>query len=123
MPKLSQTATTTVTTEIQLTLKQRQALMVKFQAYAAQKKILDATQTKMDALKAEIQKLREETGELSLELNGFQSTLVAPTRRKFDERKFVKAGGDLKIYNAAMKDVPVKSYEKISVPNSAPDNE
>ncbi len=116
MPKLSVTATTTTTTELSLSTRQKQALMVKFQNYQAQKAVLDAAQAKMDALKAEIQKLREATGEMSLELNGFQSTLVAPTRKTFDPKAFVKAGGDLDIYNEAMVDTPVKAYEKITCP-------
>jgi len=116
MPKLNVTATTTTTTEVELTTRQKHALMVKFQSYAAQKRVLDAAQAKLDVLKVDIQKLREATGELSLELNGFQSTLVAPTRKVFDPKTFVRLGGDLDVYNESMKDTPVKAYEKITYP-------
>ena len=72
----------------------------------------------MDKIKAKVGDLRNETGEQSVELEGFRVTLVAPTRKKFNAKTFVKLGGDIDIYNQANEEVLSKPYEKITLPDS-----
>lgn len=79
-----------------------------------QKKALEAAMEKQKGVIAEI---REETGEAKLELDGYTTQIIAPTRSKFNPAKFVRDGGDLSVYNGAMETVPVKAYEKVSLPN------
>ena len=84
-----------------------------YQALHAHKKMIEAD---MDKLKAEVGDIRNTTGEQSLELEGFKVTLVAPTRKKFNAKTFVKLGGDIDIYNQANEETLVTPYEKISLP-------
>lgn len=110
--------TTTTTTTVKLAPKLKQKLLTKFREYQTEKAKLDAAQVRMDALKAEIADLREDTGESSLELEGFKTQVISPTRSKFNEKKFIADGGDVTIYNGAVETVPSKSYEKVSVPEA-----
>lgn len=118
MPKLSlQTnAVVSTTKEVRLAPTLRTKLLTRFHEYARLKAEADLLESKLDAKKAEIASLREDTGEASVQLEGFTSTLVAPERNVFDPKVFVKLGGDLDIYNQAVKKVPSKSYEKITTP-------
>ena len=113
MPRLETAAT--VTKELQLAPQIRRKLLQEFRLYGALKTQLDAIKSAMDKHKGVIAALRDETGEMSLSLEGFSTTLVAPIRKKFNPKRFVSDGGDLAIYNAAMEDVPVRPYEKITV--------
>lgn len=115
--------TTTTTTTVKLAPKLKQKLLTKFREYADLKTKLDATKVRMDALKVELADLREDTGEVSLELEGFKTTLISPTRSKFNEKKFIADGGDISIYKGAVEVVPSKSYEKVSVPGQKEDGE
>jgi hypothetical protein len=115
--------TTTTTTTVKLAPKLKQKLLTKFREYADLKVKLDAAKARMDALKAEIADLREDTGEVSLELEGYKTTLISPTRSKFNEKKFIADGGDISIYKGAVEIVPSKSYEKVSVPGQKDDAE
>lgn len=115
--------TTTTTTTVKLAPKLKQKLLVKFREYQAQKVKLDAADVEMTRLKAEIADLREDTGETTLELEGFKTTRISPTRSKFNEKKFIADGGDITIYKGAVEVVPSKSYEKVSVPGQEEDGE
>lgn len=113
--------TFTVSTTKDITIKGalRSKLIKELRLFAelyTQKKAIDQA---MDKHKAVIAELREETGETSIKLEGFSSTLVAPIRSKFDAKRFVSLGGDLAIYNQAVVNVPSRSYEKISIPGAS----
>lgn len=110
--------TTTATTTVKLAPKLKLKLLTKFREYQDKKVKLDAAQARMDALKVEIADLREDTGETSLDLEGFKTSLISPIREVFDEKKFIADGGDITIYKGAMKNVPSKPYEKISLPKA-----
>lgn len=118
MPKATQVANATVSTtrDIVLSPELRRALLVEFRAYQKLQKQRKDIEAKMDAVKAKVSALRDSTGEQSLELDGFKTTLVAPTRRKFNPKTFVKLGGDIDIYNQANEETLAKPYELISVP-------
>jgi len=115
--------TTTTTTTVKLAPKLKQRLLTKFREYQDLKVKLDATKSRMDELKTELADLREDTGEVSLELEGFKTALISPTRSKFNEKKFIADGGDITIYKGAVETIPSKSYEKVSVPGQKEDGE
>lgn len=121
MPKLQQTANATVSTtkEIRLEPKLRKKILTELRTYAGLHDQLKAIQHAMDKKKAIIGELRNETGEQSVELEGFKVTLVAPTRRKFDPKKFVTLGGDIEVYNEANVETLTTPYEKITCPGVA----
>lgn len=121
MPKMQQTVTATTTQEITIAPKLRLKLLTKFKLYEQQKLLLDSVQEKLDAIKAEIAEIRDETGETSLELDGYKTTLVAGERKKFNPKKFIAAGGDLAIYQQAIEIKLNKPYEKVSGPWSKRD--
>ena len=123
MPALDTTIVASTSHEIKLKPSVRQKLLNKLQAYArlhVQKKAIEAA---LEAQKAEIGKLRDETGEQSLSIAGFKVTLVAPIRHVFDAKKFVSLGGDLALYNNAHVDKPGRGYEKITLPGAQADDE
>lgn len=110
------TLTTTVVKQVQLAPTVRRRLLNEFRAYGAIKAQMDTLQHALDKHKANIGAIREETGEASLDLEGFKVSIVAPIRHIFSPRKFISAGGDLSLYNNSFEDVPSRSYEKISLP-------
>lgn len=125
MPALKQQANPTVTVsttrEVKLEAATRRKLMTELKTYQnlhAQKKALELA---MDKIKAKVGVIRAETGEQSLELDGFKVTLVAPTRKKFNPKTFVKLGGDIDIYNQANEESLVTPYEKITLPGADED--
>jgi hypothetical protein len=123
MPKIQQTVTATTTQEIVLKPSVRQKLQLKFKTYAQLKAQRDAIDEKLDALKGDIGAIRDSTGEMSIELDGFKTTLVAGSRKTFDPKRFVAAGGDLDIYNQAIVEKPNRPYEKVTVPGPKKDEE
>lgn len=114
MPKIS--VTTTVTEEVLLTTKQRQKLLTELKVYRELKQQKEAIELAMDKHKAAIAAIRDETGEMSLKIDGFTTTLVAGSRKKFDPKKYVTLGGDLELYNKSVKVTPVAPFEKITCP-------
>jgi len=123
MPTLDTTVTVSTTKDIKLKPTLRMKLLKALRTYGelrSQRKVIELA---MDKHKAVISDLRDETGEQSLSLEGYTTTLVAPIRKKFNARKFVSLGGDIAIYNQAMDDVPSRAYEKITVPGSKDDYE
>ena len=116
MPKLTQTATVSTTEEVHLDPRVRTRLVTKLKAYAEKHAQLKALEAEMDTINAEVEDIRSDIGEQSVKLEGFTVTLVAPTYRKFSAKKFVAAGGDLALYNAAIEEKPKRAYTKISVP-------
>lgn len=121
MPKLAQTVTATTTQEITLAPQVRRKLLNEFRLYAELKSQAKALELAMDKHKAAIAAIRNETGEMSLALDGFKTTLVAGERKKFDPKKFVLLGGDLDVYNGAVKKTPIAPFEKITTPGEKDD--
>ena len=123
MPRMDTTATVSTTKEVRLSPQVRRKLLTEFRLYGQLKEQLDTLKSAMDKRKANIAALRDETGEMSLSLEGFTTTLVAPVRKKFNPKVFVREGGDMAVYNAAMEDVPSKPYEKVTCPGGKDDSE
>lgn len=111
--------TTTVSTTQAVTLSSsvRKKLLTKIGAYKALKAQLDPIKLKMKALTEELGAIRDqETGEMSLELEGVgKITLVAGLYKKFNPKTFVSLGGDLAIYQQAIDEKPRKAYNRISL--------
>lgn len=118
MPVLSTVATVSTTKEITLKPALKRKLMTELRAYAAIKEQLKTLEHAADKHKDVIGKLREETGEQSLAIEGFKVTQVAPIRKKFNAKKFILIGGDISLFNEAHEDVPGKPFEKITLPGS-----
>jgi len=116
MPKLAATITATTTQEVEITPKLRTQILNKLHAYAGLRSQIDDLKAKIVELGGEIGDLRDDTGAMSISLEGFKVTLVAPTYRKLNKKKFVALGGDLKILDQATEEKPKKSYNKITVP-------
>ena len=57
-----------------------------------------------------------ESGEQSLAIDGFKSTMVFPNRSKLDKKKFVALGGSLELLEKATVSTPGKPYVKVSLP-------
>ncbi len=111
------TITTTQTTEVELTVKQRQELLSQFRQYQHLKQRADAIKVQMEQVKGKIAGIRDDLGVPSVGLEGFKTTLVAGTREAFDKEKFIDLGGDLSIYNRSMVTRPTKAYELVTVPD------
>lgn len=118
MPTLSPKATTSTVQEVKLVPSVRKKLLMTLRAYDEVKQKIRALEFAADIHKAVIASIREETGEITLSLDGYTTTLVAPTRRKFNPKKFVALGGILEVYNEANETVPSKSYEKVTCPGA-----
>ena len=122
MPTLKQvkapivTTTESATYEVKLEAAVRRKLLTKLRTYEQLHTQKRALELAMNKLKDEVGALRNETGEQSIEIEGFKVTLVAPTRKKFNPKAFVRLGGDIDIYNQANEDTLVTPYEKITVP-------
>jgi hypothetical protein len=119
----STTITATTTTEITLAPAIRRKLLTELRTYAQLHEQKKALELAMDKIKGKVAAIRDETGEQSLKLEGFTTTLVAPIRKKFNEKKFVRLGGDLELYNQAVEETLTKPYEKITCPGSKDDEE
>ncbi len=116
MPSLTATATTTHELQLKPAVKKR--LLTELRAYAdlaAQRKAIDE---KMAGCRGVVEEIQIELEESSIELEGFKSTLVAPIRKVFDRKKFVRLGGDLAIYESAQVSAPGKAYVKITAPGT-----
>src|SRR4051812_46422869 len=122
MPKLTQTTDLTPEPTVVIEPKLRQALQVKLTAYAAVATQIKALEAKKSALAKELGALRDETGEMSVKLEGYGTvTLIASTYKSFNPKKFVMLGGELEIYNQAVEDKLKKAYDRITLPGADTD--
>jgi hypothetical protein len=110
------TATTTVTQTVELSPQLKRQLLNELKAYQGLKSQQDALELALANKKANIGRLREKSGEKTLELEGYKITLVEPVRKELDRKKFVELGGSLAMLENATVSRPTKSYERISCP-------
>ena len=116
MGKIS--VTTTATTVVRLKTSTKLRLQSKLKAYEAKELLYDKLGEELDALNAEVEALRETTGEGKLDLDGFKVTRMDGQRtRKLNKMKFVELGGDLDVLEAATEEKPKKAYTLISCPS------
>ena len=100
----------------QLDARLEQQLRQEFKLYQILKLKQARVELEVEAKRARIEKLREESGLAAIDLDGFKSQRVEPNRRQFNQRKFITLGGDLTIYNDAHEVVPGTPYERITLP-------
>ncbi len=117
------TITVSTTQEVRISPTLQKKLRTELTAYAALRTELKSIESKMDASKAKIEAVREETGEQKLEIDGYSVCIVAPIRKKFSAKKFVSIGGDLALYNRAVENVTSSPYTKVTCPGSKSDDE
>lgn len=119
---LTPAATVSTTREVKLEPKVRQKLKTKLTEYANIVTQIKALEHAKKKLSDELGALRDDTGETTLSLDGYGTiTLVAGTRQKFNPKTFVANGGDLEIYNQSFDTVPVKAFNKITLPGAKDD--
>lgn len=117
MPKVALEATVSTTKTVKLEPRVRRLLQTKLQEYFVKKQAIKRLEAEADKIKDTLESLREETGEATVTIEGYGTiTLVAPMRKKFNEKRFVAAGGDLAIYNQSFDNVPSTPYTKVSPP-------
>jgi D-lyxose ketol-isomerase len=122
MAKLTQTTEPITEAAVVIEPKLRQALQTKLTAYAALQAQVKAIKARMDSLVEEMGTIRDETGEMSVKLDGYGSiTLVAGTYKKFNPKRYVQLGGNLAVYNEANEDRPRKAYNKVTVAGAEKD--
>jgi len=114
------TATVSTTKEVKLSARVTRRLLTELSAYLGLKTQLDAIKTAMDGHKVAIEALRAETGESSIELNGFKVTLVQPAgRATLDKKKLLEAGVTMSQLESGTVTKPVKPYTKVSTPGES----
>lgn len=121
MPTLTttQTATTEVTIAPALLKKLRLQVAV-YQKLAAEKKSIEA---KMDAAKNAIEEVREQTDEISVNVDGTTITRVAPVRSVLNKTRLFALGCAPAWLNEAMELKPSKPYTKITLAHDDEDDE
>lgn len=116
MPTLEATATTTHQLELKPAVRKR--LLHELHEYArlaVERADIDTLMTKCRGIVEDIQIELEES---TISIEGFKSTIVAPTRSVFDKKKYVQLGGRLDLIEAATSKVPGKSYVRITPPGA-----
>ena len=111
----------TVTPDIELTPKVRQALMAEFRLYARLQAEIAALEAKKDAAKARITDIREEAGAVTLAIDGYRTTMVSPVRSTLNVKKLFAQGVTPAMIEKATDTVPGKSYEKVTLPSTKGD--
>lgn len=114
MPKLTQTVEVEQT--LTLTTKQQLELRKQLQLVEKNRKKIKALDAEVKSAVGSVEDILADLGVEELEFEGFKTKIVAGVRKKFDPDLFVKKGGSLKTYNAAMVEVPVSAYVKVTPP-------
>ncbi len=109
-------ATTTQTVEVKLKPSLKRKLLNELTAYAALHAQLKSIEAQMAVHKTTLEECVIESGEQSLELEGFKATMVFPVRSKLDKMLFVQQGGTLAQLENATVSTPSKHYLLISLP-------
>ena len=116
---LTTNATVSTTKEIRLEPSLRRKLLLRLKTWQSLDQQIKALELAKKKLSTEIGGLRDETGELSVELEGFTVTLVAPVRKVLNERKLISLGCAAAWIQEATDNVPSRSYNKITPPRAA----
>ncbi len=113
------TVTTSTIQEIKIEPKLKKKLLGKLSALAGLREQKAAIEHAIRKVTDELGEMRDETGAMSINVDGSTITLVASTYRKFNPKRFVALGGDLSIYNAATEEHPRKPFNKITLKGEA----
>jgi hypothetical protein len=108
--------TTTETRTVKLQPSTRARLLIKLKAAQKEKIARDIADQKYEKIKGEIRAIREATGEVSLEFDGYTISNVTGNTTKFDEKKMIAHGLSVEEIEGFKVTTPKKPYEKISFP-------
>ena len=108
--------TTTETRTVKIQPSTRARLLIKLKAAQKEKIARDTADQKYEKLKGEIRKIREATGEESLEFDGYVISNVTGNTTKFDEKKMLADGLSMEKIESYKVTTPKKPYEKITFP-------
>lgn len=112
------TVTAKAITEVKISPRVKKILLTEVKSYLSLKDQRDVIDHAMKAHRETVEGVLTDLEQTSLVIDGYKTTLVAPTRKKFDAKKFVALGGDLDLYHAANIDTPGALYVKISPPGA-----
>ena len=113
---LSTTATVSTTKEVKLEPNLARQLRMKLREYQAVADQLKTLEHAKDKLKDQIGLLRDETGEMSVSLDGYTVTLVAPERKVLNHKKLIALGCAAAWIEGATEIKLSKAYTKITPP-------
>lgn len=113
---LNVTTTTTTTQTVTLKPALRRQLLIELKAYAGLREQLKAIEGALDMHKATIGRLRADTGETSLSLEGFKITHVTPVRSTLDKKLLLLNGVTMAQITDSTVVKPTKAFDKITVP-------
>jgi hypothetical protein len=116
-PSITTTVSTTITKVVKLLPSLRRQLLVELQAAQKDKITMKAAEERYETRKAKIRKLRESTGEESLEFDGYTITNVTGLVSRFDEKKMLAHGLSMAEIESFRVTTPKKAYEKITFPS------
>ena len=116
MPRKTQTVEPVEQPTVELAPKVRLSLKRKMLEYEALHASIKALEKQLDAKKAEIGEIRDQLGEVSIEVDGYRVTLVGGTRRQLNKKKLIALGCAAAWIEEATEEKPTKAYEKITLP-------
>jgi hypothetical protein len=115
MPSLATTVEVSTTREIKLSPKLRKTLLTAMRTYGALKAQRDALDAQMKTERISVEEALAELGEEGITLEGHKATLVAPVRRKLDEKKLIKAGVARDLIDKCYSESASTPYVKITL--------
>lgn len=113
---LAPVATATTTRELVLKPQLRRKLLNELRAFAELKSQYKALELAMNKHKDAIGRLREETGEQSIALEGFKVTQVTQTRSTLDKKLLLEQGVTMGQIENATVTKPGRPYTKVTTP-------
>ena len=116
-------ATVKTTKEVKLQPRVSAKLRLKLSSYQTLAEQIKALKLQKKNLTADIGKLRAETGEQSLSIDGFTITEVRGTTSKIDQKKLIELGCAAAWIEEATTRKPKRPYEKITCPGDEEDGD
>ena len=121
---MSPKATTTVTTEIKLSIALQKKVLTELRTYAALHAQAKTLKQAMQKRKDEIQALFEKAGEFDalvagVKLDGFSTKYVAATRKILSKEKLIDLGVTVEMLEESTIEVPSKPYLKVTAPGDS----
>lgn len=123
MPALATSVTTTATHTVKLAPRLKTRLLTHLKTYAGihmQQKLLDA---QAKEIREKLGEILEQAGESTLAIEGHKVTLVAPMRKKLDEKKLIALGVTLEQIKAATVETATTPYVRVNLPATLDDVE
>ena len=118
MPRIQQTTEPVEEQTVELKPRVRAELKAAFLAYQSTQQQIKLLEGKLADIKASIGEIREESGAVALELDGFKVQLIAGTRKQLNHKRLIALGCAKAWIDEATEEVPTKPYEKVSLPGA-----